>query len=98
MSSKQETAHREEARRFAQHGIGDLARAFNHCHNPAIAYRYSEAVQQRFLELGAELVALVEKGQIVPRRAVHAQGDADFQRHMSALLSTPSTVPEGPAA
>lgn len=87
MSHMQESNHRDHARKLATAGLGDLARAFNHCHNPTIQYRYSEAVQKRFLELGAELVALVERGQIVPRSAaVHAQDDASFQRHMSALV------------
>lgn len=90
MSHANEVAYREHARMLATAGLGDFARAFNHCHNPTIQYRYSEAVQKRFLELGAELVALVERGQILPRSAaVHAQDDASFQRHMSVLLAQP---------
>lgn len=87
MPTQQEIAHRATAREFATHGIAELARAFNHCHNPKIGYRYSPEVQRRFVELGAELVELVERGEIVSRATMAAEEDAIFQRHMKTLVS-----------
>lgn len=90
MSTKQEAAHRATAREFATHGIAEFARAFNHCHNPKIGYRYSAEVQRRFLELGAELVELVERGEIVSRDGAKAQTDKGFQKLMSKVTATSS--------
>lgn len=104
MAPKTEAAHREVARDFAKHGIAEFARAFNHCHNPKIGYRYAAEVQRRFVELGAELVELVERGAIVSRATVAAEEDAIFQRHMKTLVSlaSPESSPhpgsEAPAA
>lgn len=98
MAPKQEKAHRQNARDFAKHGIAEFARAFNHCHNPKIGYRYSTAVQRRFVELGAELVALVESGEIASRATMAAEEDAIFQRHMSALVGLAGAVPQKPPA
>lgn len=76
---------REQARKHAKWAIADLAKAFNHCHNPTIGYRYSAEVQQRFIELAAELKDLVETGAIVGRPTANAQADHQFQRHIMAL-------------
>lgn len=89
MPTKQDAAHRATARDFATHGIAELARAFNHCHNPKIRYRYSTVVQQRFIELAAELIELVERGELVPRVGVEAQSDPAFQKLMT-LVSGPT--------
>lgn len=91
MTLKTEAAHREVARDFAKHGIAEFARAFNHCHNPKIGYRYAAEVQRRFVELGAELVELVERGEIVSRATMAAEEDAIFQRHMKTLVSIASS-------
>lgn len=93
MSIKQEAAHRATARDFATHGIAELARAFNHCHNPKISYRYSAAVQRRFMELGAELVELIERGEIVSRDGARAQNDKGFQKLMATVTTTESPKP-----
>lgn len=98
MKNHDESAHRAIARGFAKHGIAEFARAFNHCHNPKIGYRYSTAVQRRFVELGAELVALVESGEIVFRATMATEEDAVFQRHMSALVGLAGAVPQKPSA
>lgn len=87
MTPKTEAAHREIARDFAKHGIAEFARAFNHCHNPKIGYRYSAEVQRRFMELGAELIELVECGEIVSRDGAKAQTDKDFQKLMASVTS-----------
>lgn len=78
---------REQARQLATQGIGDLARAFNHCHRASLGYRYADDVQAEFLRLAAELVNLVETGHIVPRATMAAQEDAQFQRLMSKTLT-----------
>lgn len=88
MKAQDESAHRAIARDFAKHGIAELARAFNHCHNPKIGYRYSAEVQRRFMELGAELVALVESGEITSRDGAKAQTDKRFQQLMATVTST----------
>lgn len=88
MSAMQDAAHRATARDFATHGIAELARAFNHCHNPNIGYRYSAVVQQRFIELAAELIGLVERGELVPRAGVEAQSDPAFQKMMTVVFGT----------
>lgn len=93
MSSKQEAAHRATARDFAKHGIAEFARAFNHCHNPKIGYRYSAEVQRRFIELGAELIELVERGEIVSRDGAKAQTDKGFQKLMATVASSGSPKP-----
>lgn len=90
MPPKAEADHRATARDFAKHGIAELARAFNHCHNPKIGYRYSAEVQRRFVELGVELVELVEHGEIVSRATMAAEEDAVFQRHVTTLFSLAS--------
>lgn len=87
MPSNQESAHRATARDFAKHGIAEFARAFNHCHNPQIGYRYSAEVQRRFIELGAELIALVERGEIVSRNGAKAQTDNGFQKLIAAVTA-----------
>lgn len=79
---------RAKARELATYGVADLARAFNHCHNPTIRYRYADDVQARFLEMAIELVKLVETGMIVPRRVSQAQADPGFQRLMGALAAS----------
>lgn len=78
---------REQARQLATHGIGDLARAFNHCHRASLGYRYADEVQAEFLRLASEIVNLVETGRIVPRATMAAQDDAQFQRLMSRTLT-----------
>lgn len=88
MAPKTEAAHREVARDFAKHGIAEFARAFNHCHNPKIGYRYSAEVQRRFMELGAELIELVERGEIVSRDVAKAQTDKGFQKLMATVTTT----------
>ena len=87
MPCNQEAAHRATARDFAKHGIAEFARAFNHCHNPKIGYRYSAEVQRRFMELGAELIELVERGEIISRATMAAEEDAIFQKHMRMLVA-----------
>jgi hypothetical protein len=62
--STSEEASRDDARSHAKAGIASLARAFNHCGGDELAYRYTDEVQARFVELGAELVALIECGAI----------------------------------
>ena len=59
-----EEAAREGARSCARTGVGMLARAFNHVDDGDIEWRYSEDVQQRFFELAAEMVRLVETGEV----------------------------------
>lgn len=59
-----EDRSREEARAHAKAGLGGFARAFNHCDDGDMGWRYSEDVQQRFVELAAELVHLVETGEL----------------------------------
>lgn len=87
------SACRDHARALATAGIADLARAFNHCHNPAIGHRYADAVQKRFLELAAELVQLVERGEIVSRDGAKAQTDKAFQKLMTTVTSPEVSKP-----
>ena len=95
MSTQHKEAHRDTARDFAKHGIAEFARAFNHCHNPKLGYRYSPEVQRRFLELGAELIELVERGEIVSRNGARSQTDQGFQKLMAAVICA---EPQYPAA
>lgn len=90
MTTKQQEAHRAIARDFAKRGIAELACAFNHCHNPGIEYRFTEAVQRKFVELAAQIVSLVETGELVPGEVSRAQEDAAFQRHMNLLTGLAS--------
>jgi hypothetical protein len=55
---------RIEARGHAREGIASLALAFNHCGRNEVAHRYADAVQSQFLELAAELIRLIEYGDI----------------------------------
>lgn len=69
---------RAEARACARDGIAALAYAFNHCGRDGVAYRYTDDVQSRFLDLAAELVQLVEHGDIEdnPAHGMYLQGQA----------------------
>lgn len=73
-----EEENRADARACAQGGIAALARAFNHCGRDDVAYRYTDEVQSRFLDLAAELVRLVEHGDIEdnPAHGMYLQGQA----------------------
>lgn len=66
MQPDEQERSRNEARASARDGCAALARAFNHCDNGELAYRYANDVQARFVELAIELVVLVESGAIEP--------------------------------
>lgn len=81
-----EEAIRAHARACARDGVATLARAFNHCARDDVAYRYTDAVQSRFVELTTELVGLVEHGAIESNpahglylKALAARGDRALQ-------------------
>lgn len=57
-------ASRADARSCAQDGLAALARAFNHCGRPELAYRYTSEVQSRFEALAVEMVRLIECGEV----------------------------------
>ncbi|QHE86321.1 hypothetical protein [Hydrogenophaga sp. BPS33] len=63
---------REGARLCARLGVANLARAINHTDDGDIEWKYSDEVQQRFFELAAEMVALVERGEVF-ENPQHAQ-------------------------
>lgn len=69
MQPDEQERRRNEARASARDGLAALARAFNHCDNGELAYRYAADVQARFVELATELVVLVESGAIEPNPA-----------------------------
>jgi hypothetical protein len=77
---------RGEAHEAAAHGMGALARAFNHCENHMLPYRYADHVQAEFFELSVKIARLIEHGDIEPnpaheqyRRAVAAKSDKRLQ-------------------
>lgn len=63
---------REGAHLCARLGVSNFARAFNHTDDGDIEWKYSEEVQRRFFELAAEMVALVERGEVF-ENPQHAQ-------------------------
>lgn len=78
---------RETAHQVARDGVALLARAFNHLNADEVPYRYANGVQGRFLEIGIELVRLIEHGAIEPNPAhvqylqlQAARADASVQR------------------
>lgn len=79
MESTAQLICRAIARDCAQHGIAQLARAFDHGLNSCSEYRFAEAVQRKFTELAAEIVSLVETGELVPGTVRASQADAAFQ-------------------
>lgn len=77
---------RGSAREAAEGGIGTLGRAFNHCDNASLPYRYANHVQAQFFELAVQIVRLIEHGDIEPnpehvlyRRAIEAKSDKTLQ-------------------
>lgn len=79
--------HRLQAHKLAAEGVALIARALNHCSRQEEQYRYTEAVQARFFDLGAEVARLVEHGDIevnpaheLYRRAVQAKSDKTLQQ------------------
>lgn len=80
---------RADARAFARDGIAALARAFNHCGRDDVVHRYTDDVQSRFLDLAAEVVQLVEHGDIEVNAAhgMHLQSrDARNDEALQALI------------
>lgn len=80
-----EAASRGDARELAQDGLAAMARAFNHCGRPELAYRYASEVQARFEALAVELVHLVECGEIEPNPAHRGHLRAMAARHDKTL-------------
>lgn len=63
---------REGAHLYARLGVANLARALNHTDDGDIEWKYSDEVQERFIELASEMVALVERGEVF-ENPQHAQ-------------------------
>ena len=81
-----EADSRRHARACASAGIAAFAQAFNHCDEDWHPHKYAPDVQERFREIGLELVALVESGCIEPNpnhrqylRAQEAKQDKTLQ-------------------
>jgi hypothetical protein len=85
MNAEQEA--REKARGLAMQGVSLLAKAINHLEDPASSYRYGRDEQGRFFDLAAQLVDLVERGQIEIDPVARARFDPDFQAFMRLVWS-----------
>jgi hypothetical protein len=86
--------HRIEASRLSSDGIALLARAFNYCDNAETPWRYAREVQDRFIELASEIVALTERGAIESNPA-HARLQAARSDHAVARLIADSLAAAG---
>jgi hypothetical protein len=88
---------KEAARQYAVRGLEGFALAFNHLQQGELAWRFDEDVQQRFVELGREMIRLFEDGAIrsnpghdLHLRARAAQRDLVLQRVLQrAAKKTP---------
>lgn len=90
-----EAEGRRYARAYASDGMAAFAQAFNHCDEDYHPHKYAPEVQERFWELGLELVALVESGRIEPNpnhrqylRAQEAKQDKTLQAVLKQFRST----------
>lgn len=88
---------RRHARALARAGVKAFCLALNHERDPMLEWVYSEEVQQRVLELTAELDELLRHGQMLPNpghaqwaRAEAARKDPALQKLISrASRKTP---------
>ena len=80
---------REFARMCAKQGIGFLASAFNYDNSSGVPYRFPDAVRDRFVALAAEIVQLIEDGEIIELPHVVARNDERFQSFMETALAKP---------
>lgn len=88
---------RKEARACARAGLAAFSRAYNHPLDGDFEWRYGEEVQQRFLDLMAELLEMIEHGEVLENpeharwRAVQAaKADPAVQTLLSKAMSKTS--------
>lgn len=81
------TKARNEARKYAQNGVGMLAHALNACDEADTPYRYGNAEQARFKVLITEIIEIVETGKIELAPNAKARFDKEFQSFMSDLVT-----------